>query len=116
MKITTLAETEKSKVNVDGAVNVYKQVPLSGNDGVPLFSFRVFTIEPGGHSPYHSHPFEHLAYIIEGQGVAINEEGEEKELKQGNFVLIMPDEKHQFRNTSQSGPLMFICAVPKEYE
>jgi quercetin dioxygenase-like cupin family protein len=66
-------------------------------DGTPTFSFRVFTIEPGGHTPLHSHPFEHLNYVIDGNGVVVAE-GEEDVLKKGDFVLLLPDETHQSLN------------------
>ena len=29
---------------------------------------------------------------------------------------VSPGEKHQYRNTSDTEDLVFICAVPKEYE
>lgn len=100
---------------MEGAKGVYKQIPISREDGTPTFSFRVFTIEPGGHTPLHRHPFEHLNYVIEGHGTAIAEE-QELEIKKGDFVLVLPNEKHQYRNKSASKPLLIICAVPKEYE
>jgi quercetin dioxygenase-like cupin family protein len=101
---------------MEGADKVYKQVPISKDDGSPVFSFRVFTIEPGGHTPFHRHPFEHLNYIIEGSGVVVNESGQEREVKKGDFALVLPDEKHQYKNKSISEPMIMICAVPKEYE
>ena len=116
MKITNLNETDKVKLDMEGATKVYKQVPISKNDGSPIYSFRVFTLEPDGHTPYHRHPFEHLNYIIDGKGAAVTESGEELEVKKGDFVLVHPDEKHQYRNKSVSDPFVFICAVPKEYE
>jgi quercetin dioxygenase-like cupin family protein len=116
MKITSLDKVEKMKAQMEGAENVYKQVPLSKNDGAPTFSFRVFSVEPNGYSPFHKHPFEHLNYIIEGNGAIVMENGEEREVKKGDFALILPDEKHQYRNKSSSEPMVFICAVPKEYE
>lgn len=116
MKITALDEIEKTKIMLEGAKEVWKQVPISKNDGSPLFSFRVFTIEPNGHTPYHTHPFEHLNFIIEGKGVMVNEKSEEQEIQAGDFALVLPDEKHQYRNTSASEPLVMICAVPKDYE
>jgi quercetin dioxygenase-like cupin family protein len=116
MKITNLDEVEKIKVDMEGAKNAYKQVPLSKSDGAPAFSFRVFTLEPGGHTPFHKHPFEHLNYIIEGNGTVVMGNGEEHEVKKGDFALILPDEKHQYKNKSSSEPMLFICAVPKEYE
>ena len=116
MNIRSLDKVEKIKPNMEGAQNIYKQVPISKDDGSPTFSFRVFTIEPGGHTPFHRHPFEHLNYIIEGSGVIVNESGQEREIKKGDFALVLPDEKHQYKNTSPSDSMVMICAVPKEYE
>jgi len=116
MKISSLDKIEKIKPNIEGAKDVSKQVPISRQDGSPNFSFRVFTIEPNGHTPYHQHPFEHLNYIIEGQGSLVDESGKEFEVKKGDFVLILPDEKHQYKNRSTKNPFIIICAVPKEYE
>lgn len=116
MKICSLAEAKKVEVNMEGAKYVSKQVPISKDDGSPEFSFRVFTIEPGGHTPFHRHPFEHLNYIIEGSGAIVNESGEEREVERGDFVLVLPDEKHQYKSKSASEGMVMICAVPKEYE
>ena len=116
MKISRLDNIEKKKVDMDGAKDVYKQVHISKDDDSPSFCFRVFTIEPGGHTPFHKHPFEHLNYIIDGHGAVVEEKGEEREIKKGDFALILPDEKHQYKNKSTSEPMVFICAVPKEYE
>lgn len=116
MKISRLDELVKIKPNMEGAENIYKQVPISKDDGTPSFCFRVFTVEPGGHTPFHRHPFEHLNYVIRGNGTIVMEGGEECEIKEGEFVLILPGEEHQYKNTSTSEPMLFICAVPNEYE
>lgn len=116
MKIVSLEQTVKTDVTMEGAQNVTKQLPISSRDGSPSFSFRVFTIEPNGHTPYHTHGFEHLNYIIDGEGSLVMATGEEKPVKRGDFVLVLPGEKHQYRNTSNSSPFVMICAVPKEYE
>ena len=115
MHASSLKEAEKVKLDMEGAEKVYKQIPISRNDGSPVFSFRVFTIEPGGHTPLHNHPFEHLNYVIEGKGTVFSKDGEIK-IEKGSFVLVMPGETHQYRNTSNSEPLVVICAVPKDYE
>ncbi len=115
MHISSLEKAKKIKPDMEGAKGVYKQIPVSKEDGAPTFSFRVFTIEPRGHTPLHNHPFEHVNYIIEGNGTVVNED-QEHEIKEGDFVLILPGETHQYRNTSISEPMLMICAVPKEYE
>ena len=116
MKITSLDKVKKERPTMEGAEGIFKQIPISRDDGSPLFCFRVFTFEPGGHTPYHAHPSEHLNYVIEGSGVIVTGSGEEREIKKGDFALILPNEKHQFRNTSTSETMTIICAVPKEYE
>ena len=115
MKIIPLSEVEKNEVHMDGAVGAWKQLPLGGYDGVPVYSYRVFTVEPGGYTPYHRHPYEHMNYVIEGDGALVNEKGEEKPLMAGDFALVRPDEKHQYRNKGDQ-PFKMICGVPKEFE
>ena len=115
MHISNLEKVKKTEFKMEGAKGVYKQVPISKENGTPTFSFRVFTIQPGGYTPLHNHPFEHLNYVIEGSGTVMDENGERK-LKKGDFVLVPPGETHQYRNTSTSEPMIIICAVPKEYE
>ena len=75
MHISSLERAKKIKPDMKGAKGFSKQVPISSEDGAPTFSFRVFTIEPGGHTPLHEHPFEHLNYIIEGHGAVFLEDG-----------------------------------------
>ncbi|MBE0655847.1 MAG: cupin domain-containing protein, partial [Bacteroidales bacterium] len=60
-------------------------------------------------------PFNHIAYIIEGQGALVNEAGEETLLKAGDFAHVNPSEKHQYRNKGDQ-PFKMICGVPKEFE
>ena len=115
MYITTLEKVKKTIPDMAGAKGIYKQIPISRENGTPTFSFRVFTIEPGGHTPLHNHPFEHLNYIIEGNGKVVAN-SLEHDLKKGDFVMVQPGEIHQYKNASSSYPLVMICAVPKEYE
>ena len=116
MKVKSLNDIEKKKVEMEGAEKAFKQMPISSVDGSPSYSFRVFTVEPYGFTPYHQHNYEHLNYIIEGEGVLVDKDGNETSLKKGDFALVDPNEKHQYRNKSDSGNFVMICAVPKEFE
>ncbi len=116
MKITSLDKVATVKMDMEGARDAFKQIPISSADGTPNLSVRVFTIHPGGHTPYHTHPFEHLNYIIQGHGALVTENGVERPVQQGDFVLVLPGEKHQYKNMAGDKPLVMICAVPKEYE
>ena len=116
MKIIAIDQVEKKKVQMDGASGAWKQLPLGEKDGVPVYSFRVFSLEPGGNTPYHSHPYEHMNFIIDGQGVLVNEAGEERPLKAGDFALVNPNERHQYKNNSTDTVFRMICGVPKQFE
>jgi quercetin dioxygenase-like cupin family protein len=115
MKIVSLDQVEKKKVDMEGASGAWKQLPLGSKEGAPVYAYRVFTVEPGGYTPFHSHPYEHMNYVIEGEGALVNENGEERSIKAGDFALVEPDEKHQYRNTGNK-PFTLLCGVPKEFE
>jgi len=116
MKIIELAAVTQTPMAMEGAAKVLKQLPIGSEDGTPNFSVRVFTLDVDGHTPYHAHPFEHLNYVIQGKGAIVNASGQEQPVKRGDFAMILPDEKHQFKNKSATEPLVIICAVPKQYE
>lgn len=116
MKTISLDQVDKQKVNMEGAEKAFKQMPLSSKDGAPVYSYRVFTLEPEGFTPYHQHPYEHMNYIIEGEGVLVDKLGKLHPLKKGDFALVMPDEKHQYRNTSANQDFKMICGVSKKFE
>ncbi len=116
MKIISLSDVPKSEVKMQGAYGASKQVPLSKEDGTPVYSYRVFSLDGGGNTPYHQHNYEHMNYVIEGEGFLVNEEGEKHPLKKGDFALVLPNEKHQYRNASEQNDFVMICGVPKEFE
>jgi quercetin dioxygenase-like cupin family protein len=113
--IRKLDEVEKTGVDMAGVQGITKQLVLGSADGVPHFSFRVFTLAPGGHSPHHSHDVEHLNFVLSGRGALLDGDGTENPLVAGDFAFVAPGDVHQFRNTGNE-PFVFICAVPKEYE
>ena len=100
---------------MEGVKGITKQLVLGSDDDVPNFSFRVFTVEPGGHTPLHNHDVEHLNFIMSGQGALMDDDGHANPLNQVEFAFVPPNETHQFRNTGDE-PFVFICAVPKAYE
>jgi len=116
MIIRSLNAVTKTTPAVDDARGVTRQLTIGAADGTPGFSVRVFTVAAGGYTPYHSHPFEHLNYIIEGSGVVVDGAGGETPVKKGDFALILPNEKHRYKNTDKNTDLVLICAVPKQYE
>ena len=74
----------------------------SADDGCPNFAMRIMEFEPHGHTSYHTHLEEHQFFILEGEAVYIDGEGNEVRLKVGDTVFVAPDEPHQIKNNGDT--------------
>jgi len=84
---------------------------MAEKEGAPNFAMRVVELQPGVVFTPHHHPYEHEIYVLEGQGVVTDPNGDVGTMKPGVFVLVTPDEIHGYRNTGDQ-PLRFICVIP----
>ena len=103
--------TPDAQVKEEGAVGVKIKWLINENNGAPTFLMRQFTLDAGGHTPFHTHDWEHEVYVLDGAGVVKYEEKEEN-IAPGDAILIPPNKKHQFRASSDK-QLKFLCMVPK---
>ena len=115
MIIKNIDEVPLQDVNMEGAKDVKVRVIIGPADNAPTFAMRVFEMAPSGHTPFHEHPFEHEAMLLDGDIAVVTEAGEVP-LKKGDVLLMSPNEKHQFKNQSDSKPAGFMCMVPIEYQ
>lgn len=107
-------EFERKEItDLEGASGVEKEVLLGKPEGVETFAMRRFTLTEAGHTPYHSHDWEHEIYVVEGEGKISTEDGEE-ELSAGDAAYVPSGERHQF--VSESEGFAFLCLVPKRGE
>ena len=110
MKVNHYESIAQQPVEMEGADGCKVRWLVGEDDGAPNFAMRHFEVGVGGHTPRHSHPYEHEVFVLEGEGVVF-EGDQEHPLRKGDVVLVKPDEVHQFRNTGQT-PLKFLCLVP----
>jgi len=94
-----------------GYAGVTKQVILGAADGSEEIVLRYFSVAEGSATPYHTHDFPHLVKIEAGTGVAVDAGGRENPVAAGDYVFVVPNDMHNFKNTG-NGPLEFICIVP----
>ena len=97
-------------VTGEGAVNVQVQWLIDETRGAPNFALRRFIINPGGHTPRHSHPWEHEVYVLRGRGLLVTDEGE-TELGHDQAILLPADQEHQFFSYEDE-TLEMLCIVP----
>lgn len=110
MKAFAATSVNANDVDMEGASQVRMRLLIADNEGADNFHMRRFEVAPGGHTPHHTHGYEHEVYVLAGEGVAVGEDGEQA-VQAGSVVFVPADEKHQFRNTG-SDTLVFLCLIP----
>ena len=108
MKVCNYLEIEP----VEELPGVLKRVPIGIEDGAPRFIMRIFDVEPGSSTPFHSHKWEHEVFILSGEGI-VKSKDNGKPVLPGTAVFVAPDEEHCFTNTGKD-ILRFICVIPIE--
>lgn len=112
MKIKVAEDVPARDVDLEGAEGVQIRLLVHKDEAAPNFYMRQFDVAPAGHTPLHSHAWEHECYILAGEGTVETPEGE-KPVKAGDCLYIAPEDRHQFRNTGNE-PLKFLCLVPRD--
>ena len=114
MLIRRPEELPGQPMQMNGVKDVTMRVMVGRADNAPTFAMRHFTVEPGGHTPHHSHNYEHEVYITEGEG-QVEENGKFHRIRGGDVLFVPPNAVHQFKATGQS-PLKFLCLVPVSFD
>jgi quercetin dioxygenase-like cupin family protein len=110
MKVTPYAQAQVTHFDRDPAKGVAARVVIGKKDGAKNFWMRVFEIAPGGHTPRHTHDWEHEMFVHAGAG-EVYSNGRSQPIAAGNVVFVPANEEHQFRNTGQE-LLVVVCLIP----
>lgn len=110
MKISHYKKIEPTVFDNDVARGVKGRVLIGKNDGAANFCMRLFELAPGGHTPKHSHAWEHEIFVHSGNG-AVFQNGTWVPLEAGCTVFIPGNEEHQIRNTGDR-LFQFVCLIP----
>ncbi len=109
MVIRNIDRTPMHPVRMEGAHGTTMGMMVGREDGAPNFSLRHVRVEAEGHTPRHSHDYEHEVVVLEGRGTVLLE-GKEHPIGPGDVFLVPPDEEHQFKAVGEG--LRFLCLVP----
>ena len=111
-KVIKWKDIDPEIINTQEIKGVHKRVVIGENVGAQNFFLRVFTLSGGGHSPKHSHPWEHEVFILRGKGKVLLGEAL-IDISEGHAVFVPEKLEHQFINTSKDEEFEFICVIPK---
>ncbi len=110
MKILSYTDIKAIHFDNDEAKGVAGRVLVGKKDGANNFCMRIFEIASGGHTPKHSHAWEHEMFIHAGNGeIYCNYRW--TPVQPGHVAFIPANEKHQIKN-SGNDLLKVICLVP----
>ena len=110
MKIEHSSKITKVAVEIEGAKNVGVRWLISKDDGAQNFAMRMFELQPGGHTPLHTHQHEHEVFVLEGQGTFVFE-GRAHPFGPEYVIFVPAGSEHQFKNTGDS-ILRMLCLIP----
>ncbi len=88
------------------------KVLVSESEGWDNHVMRVLTVEAGGFTPKHAHPWPHINYIISGKGTLMIDSISHP-VEAGSYAFVPANALHQFANAGDE-TFQFICIVPKE--
>lgn len=115
MIIKKITDVENLPVNIEGAEKVRSRLLFGHAENAPTFAMRLFELAPTGHTPFHTHTFEHEIIVVEGD-ITLLTDKDPIPLRAGNVVMVMAGDKHSFQNASDSEPAKFFCMVPIEHQ
>lgn len=113
--IRNIDEVHLNEVQMEGVQGARMALMLGREHGAPHFALRQFRVDNGGHTPRHSHDYEHEVFVISGVGTILLN-GEEHPIRAGDTILVPADHEHQFcaTGTAPGDELRFLCLVPVE--
>lgn len=110
MRVIDVSELAPQPVTDEGAKGTTVRWLIGKPEGAPNFAMRLFELEPGGATPLHEHAWEHEVFVLDGSLQVVAEQGP-VEVSAGAAVLVMPGERHQFRNAGNAAARM-LCVIP----
>ncbi len=110
MKLISYSDVKATHFDNGPARGVAARVVIGKADGAQNFCMRVFAIAPGGHTPMHSHAWEHEMFVHAGSGEVFGN-GKWQPMQAGKVIFIPGHEEHQMKNTGAE-TLVVVCLVP----
>jgi len=111
MNIKKRSGSEPIIMDEGGASGIRFYPMITEKDGAPNFAMRLFEFAPSGHTPRHTHAWEHEVVITAGSGFVLKED-RKIPIEKDDFILVPPGMLHQF--IAGDDGMDMVCVVPNE--
>jgi quercetin dioxygenase-like cupin family protein len=107
MIVRSLDSVRPQHLTGSGFSRVVLKILSGPRDGCNKFTTRLFTIQPGGHTPRDSAASERVFYVLSGTGECVDVDGFAREIVPGDSIVVPPWEMFHLQNRS-SGDLSVL--------
>ncbi len=114
MFVSHIDSIEGIKLKGNDLKDAVKKVLIGPKEGWEDYVMRLFSLEKGGNTPKHSHPWIHINIVLKGKGTLFLE-GQEFKVEKGSIAFVPENALHQYRADRGEG-MEFICIVPLKGE
>ena len=114
MKVSHYDRTPEHDLGHPDSKYVTIRIVISPEDGASHSMMVHLTIQPGGHTPFHTHEWEEEVFVLSGNGDLETKDGK-RPIRPGDAVFIDGDMEHQYLNSGPT-PLEIICVIPLRQE
>lgn len=84
---------------------------ITKNDGARRYAMRLFTVQPGGKMPVHTHAdTEHEMFVIDGEA-DMTDGQQTTRVRAHDAIFVDIGQPHGLTNPT-SAPFRFICVIP----
>ncbi len=114
MKVRNISRVEKRDAFLrEKAVGVSFRVAIAEEDGAKNSIMRILEIDPDGHTPLHTHDYEHLMFVVRGNGI-VTDGNKECRLEKEDVIFVPEGQAHQIKNTGDA-ELILVSVLPVEH-
>ncbi len=110
MFVSHRKDIEKTELHAPSLKHASKQVLVGAEQGWDDYVMRMFTLGKDGFTPRHDHGWQHIIYVVEGEG-KLYLDGKDYPLTPGSVAYVPGESEHQLKNTGDND-FVFICIVP----
>ena len=110
MKVVNYKDVLPVVMDNEMVKNVAGRMMIGKEDGAENFCMRLFEMGRDGHTPKHTHDWEHEVFVHAGNGEVLIED-KWYPVSEGSAIFIPANIEHQFKNTSDE-TFTFVCLIP----
>ena len=116
------ADASWAKVTFGGSTGAIVQTIFTSDDSMEDICLKRYELEPNSRIEYHSHPWDHIFYGLEGSGLVyekaskLNEDMPKQHVLNAGTALYLPGAiYHSILNVSLLKKFSFLSIIPLEW-